>query len=84
MLLYYSFSLIAKTEYSNYYNCYYTPTWSHLTNLISFYDRVTCLVDEGKAVGTVFLGFSKAFDTLSYSILLEKLADHVLGRYTFC
>jgi len=30
---------------------------------------VTHLVDEGKAVGVCF---SKAFDTVSYSILLEK------------
>ncbi|KAK4810005.1 LOW QUALITY PROTEIN: hypothetical protein QYF61_004912 [Mycteria americana] len=45
---------------------------SGLTNLISFYDKVTRLVDEGKAVDVVYLDFSKAFDTIS--ILLEKLA----------
>ena len=31
---------------------------SCLTNLISFYDKVTCLVDEGKAVDVVYLHFS--------------------------
>jgi len=34
---------------------------------------VTCLVDEGKAVDVVYLEFSKALDTVCYSIFLEKL-----------
>ncbi|GAB0208333.1 mitochondrial enolase superfamily member 1 [Grus japonensis] len=53
---------------------------SRLTNLISFYDQVTCLVDEGKAVDVIYLDFSKAFNTVSHSILLEKLTAHGLDR----
>ena len=51
---------------------------SCLTKLISFYDKVTHLVDEGKAVDVVYLDFGKAFDTISHGILLEKLAAHGL------
>ena len=53
---------------------------SCLTNLISYYDKVTCLVDEGKAVNVVYLYFSKAFDTVPHNILVEKLAAHGLDR----
>ena len=55
---------------------------SCLTNLISFYDKVTRLVDEGKAVDVVYLDSSKASDTVPHSILVEKLAAHGLDGRT--
>jgi len=53
-----------------------------LTNLIAFYDKATCLVDEGKAVDVVYLDFSKALDTVLYSLILEKLATYGLDGCT--
>jgi len=55
---------------------------SCLTNQISFYDQVTRLANEGKTVDVVYLDFSKAIDTVSQSILLEKLAAHGLDGCT--
>ena len=55
-----------------------------LTNLISFYDRATRLLDEEKAMDVVYLDFSKDFDTISHSILLAKLAGHGLDGHTLC
>ncbi|KAJ7422416.1 hypothetical protein BTVI_14086 [Pitangus sulphuratus] len=55
---------------------------SCLTDLNSIHDKVTYLVDEGKTVDVVYLSFSKDFDTISHSILQEKLAYHGVGRCT--
>ncbi|PKU49573.1 rna-directed dna polymerase from mobile element jockey-like [Limosa lapponica baueri] len=55
---------------------------SCLTNVISFYDKVTCLVVDEKAVSVVYLDFNKAFDTVFHSIFLEKLAVHGLDWHT--
>lgn len=40
------------------------------------------LVDEQEAVDVVYLDYSKAFDTISHTIVLEKLTDHGSGVHT--
>ncbi|KAJ7410818.1 rna-directed dna polymerase from mobile element jockey-like [Willisornis vidua] len=53
-----------------------------MSSLIDLIDKVTCLVDKGKVVDLVYLNVSKAFGTVSYSILLKKLAAYGLDGCT--
>lgn len=46
---------------------------SCLTNLITFCDEMTSLIDEGRSVDIVYLDFSNAFDTVSHNIYINKL-----------
>ncbi|GAB0186487.1 mitochondrial enolase superfamily member 1 [Grus japonensis] len=62
----------------------FTKCRSSLTNLMSLYDEVTCLVDEGMAADIVYLDFSKAFGTVSHSTPLEKLAAYGLNGCMLC
>jgi len=51
-----------------------------LTKLISFYDKVTRLLDEQKVVHIIYLDFSKAFDTVYHNILPAETGCCWLGQ----
>ncbi|CAM4606561.1 unnamed protein product [Caretta caretta] len=60
----------------------FTKGKSCLTNLIAFCDEITGSVDMGKAVDVIYLDFSKPFDTVSHSILANKLRKYGLDEWT--
>lgn len=48
--------------------------------LISFYDKVTHPVDQGKPVHVIFWDFSKTFNSVSHYILWEKVSRTQLSE----
>jgi len=53
-----------------------------LTNLIAFGDKVTSLADVGRTVDIAYLDFSKAFNMVSHSLLLEQLMRYALDKWS--
>lgn len=53
---------------------------SCLMNLMSFYDKVAHLADQGKPADVVFLDFNRAFGTVSQNIFLGKVSRIKLGK----
>ena len=49
---------------------------SCLTNLIEFFEEVTKMIDEGRAVDVVYMDFSKAFDKVPHGRLVQKVKLH--------
>lgn len=47
-----------------------------LDNLTTFFDEMTGLVDKGQGVDIPHVDLSKAFDTVSHKILIDKLMKY--------
>ena len=47
-----------------------------MTNLVEFFENITCAVDNGEPVDVVYLDFQKAFDKVPHQRLLHQIKVH--------
>jgi len=60
----------------------FTKEKSCLSDLISFHDKITCLVDKGKAADIFFWILLRLLILSPHSILLHKLSNCEMSKYT--
>lgn len=51
-----------------------------MTNLASSYNKVTGFMDGRRTVDVMYLNFNKAFDTVFYGTLINKLRKYGLDK----
>ena len=56
--------------------------YSCLPNLTGFCVKMTSFVDQGRAVDVIYLDFSKAFNSVSYNVLVAKLGHYSVDGWT--
>jgi len=56
--------------------CGFVRGRSGLTNWIEFFEEVTKVIDEGRAVDVVYMDFSEVFDKVPHGRLVQILISH--------
>ena len=60
---------------------------SFLSQLLTHFDHITHLLEQGKSVDVIYLDFAKAFDKVDIGLILRKLKalgiSHELGRWLY-